>query len=49
VKGAWNGKPVRGFAIRPISDVDHPPATPAGGHVVTDDVPDTYRGDLRDL
>jgi hypothetical protein len=49
VKGTWQGRPIGSFTIRPNYDVDHPLVAPAGGYVVTDDVPDPYQDTLKDV
>jgi hypothetical protein len=49
VKGTWHGKEITGFAIRTTYDPDHPLTAPAGGYAVTEDVPDPYRADLKDV
>jgi hypothetical protein len=43
------GPGIAGFFIKPNYDPEHPLYSPAGGYVVTDDVPDPYQAKLRDV
>jgi hypothetical protein len=42
VKGTWKGRTITGFIIRASYDKEHPLASPAGGYVVRDYIPDPY-------